>query len=93
MKNTIMARVTRVVGLFLTGLFISIHAFAQDKIEITTEDTGSWIERNWMWLAGAVLLLVLVILFSGSSSRSTTTTTVRDDFGNVKKVSTTEITE
>jgi protein-S-isoprenylcysteine O-methyltransferase Ste14 len=72
-------------------LLISIASFAQQPVEINGQDVGSWFERNWMWVTGAVVLLLLIILFSSRGGRTRkTTTVVKDDYGNVKSVTTTE---
>lgn len=80
-------------GLLLTAMQGLVYA--QEKaIEINEAEVGSWFERNWKWVAGGVILLLLIVLFSGSSTRRKTTTVVRkDDFGNVKSVTTTETVE
>jgi uncharacterized membrane protein len=65
-------------------------AFAQDKIVIDKGQAESWLMRNWIWVALGVLVL-LILLFSGSSARRRRTTTItKDDYGNVRKVTTTE---
>jgi hypothetical protein len=83
------------INLLLTFACIVLFqqvSLAQENVEIAGEDVGSWFERNWMWVAGGILLLLLIIIFSGGSRRSRrTTTVVKDDYGNVKKVTTTEI--
>lgn len=74
-----------------TGLHLS--AAAQEKVEVNGKDVGTWFSNNWMWVSGVVLLLLLVIIFGGSSRRRKTTTVVRDNTGDVKKVTTTETEE
>jgi Na+/proline symporter len=73
-------------------LLLSTGAFSQESVEINGQDVGSWFERNWMWVSGAVLLLLLIIIFSSRSSGKIkkTTTVVKDTYGNVKSVTTTE---
>jgi hypothetical protein len=68
------------------------QVFAQDKVEVNGHDVGSWFGDHWMWIAGAVVLLIIILLIAtgGSSSRSKSTTVVKDSFGNVKSVTTTE---
>ncbi|MES1221941.1 MAG: hypothetical protein ABUT20_40970 [Bacteroidota bacterium] len=67
---------------------------AQSDVKINTREVGSWFERNWMWIgAGVLILLILVIAGSTSSRKKTTTTIVKDDLGNVKRVTTTEVNE
>ena len=78
-------------SLLLTFTLGSLSLFAQESVEINSQEIGSWFERNWMWVAGAVLLLLLIALFSGRSKRTRkTTTVVKDTYGNVKSVTTTE---
>ena len=74
--------------LSLAGLVV----FAQDKIVIDKQEAESWLSRNWIWVAVGALVLI-ILLFSGSSRarRRSTTTVVKDDYGNVKKVTTTEV--
>ena len=79
------------LSLFLMFTLVSLSLFAQETVEINSQDIGSWFERNWMWVAGAVLLLLLIALFSGRSKKTRkTTTVVKDTYGNVKSVTTTE---
>lgn len=72
-------------------LFLQLQSFAQDapKVEVNGTDVGSWIGRNWMWIAGAVLLLVILMIPKGSS-RKTTSTTIRKDDGYTTKTTTVE---
>ena len=75
-------------ALFLLQLIVN----AQDKIEIDTHEVSSWFERNWPLVAGGVLiLLLLVIMGRRSNRRFISTTKVNDSFGNIKKVTTTEV--
>ena len=79
------------LSLFLMFTLVSLSLFAQETVEINSQDIGSWFERNWMWVAGGVLLLLLIALFSGRSRKTRkTTTVVKDTYGNVKSVTTTE---
>ncbi|MGC4035465.1 MAG: hypothetical protein QM764_05850 [Chitinophagaceae bacterium] len=67
---------------------------AQSDVKINSEDVSSWFQRNWMWVAGAVLLLIIIAVAGSGKRRSRTTTTiVKDDLGNVKRVTTTEVKE
>lgn len=84
--------------IIFTGLLlfaIQTLLYAQDKaIEVNEAQIGNWFERNWKWVVGGVVLLLVIILFSSSSSRRKTTTVVRkDDLGNVKSVTTTEVND
>jgi hypothetical protein len=79
------------LSLLLLFTMVSLSLFAQETVEINSQDIGSWFERNWMWVAGAALLLLLIVLFSGRSKKTRkTTTVVKDTYGNVKSVTTTE---
>jgi len=74
-------------------LFMQLQVLAQDapKVEVNGTDVGSWIGRNWMWIAGAVLLLlILVIPKGGGVKKTTTTTTTRRDDGYTTKTTTVE---
>jgi hypothetical protein len=93
MKQLINCRKGKV--LLLSGImlmFCSI-AFAQEKVEVNGNDIGDWFKEHWMWVAGGVILLLLIIIASSGSSsrRSKQTTITRDNSGNVKKVTTTEV--
>lgn len=84
----------RIIG-FLILMLTAIAVQAQDKIEIDTEEVSSWIERNWMWVAGVALLLLFIVLLGRSRSGSRhdsrrTTTVIKDAQGNTKSVTTTE---
>jgi hypothetical protein len=95
MQQLITKHSARIVGFFIL-LLNGIAVQAQDKIEIDTEEVGSWFERNWMWVAAGVLLLLLLMLVgrsrrNGSRGNSRRTTTViKDAEGNTKSVTTTE---
>ncbi len=89
--------VARKAYLLLLFTLISLYSFAQDKVTLDTEEVESWFERNWMWVAGAVVFIILLALLTGSRNRKTrtgnqrkTTTVVKDTDGNVKSVTTTE---
>lgn len=91
----IMETIVRVARAFTASFILfAMHltAQAQDNA-ITEQEVGSWFDRNWMWVTGVIVLLLLIVLFSGGKRRSKTTTVVKDDFGNVKSVSTTEVKE
>jgi hypothetical protein len=83
--------IVKTLALTVSLLCVNAVLFAQDKIVIDKSEAESWFMRNWIWVAlGALVLLIL--LFSGSSSRrKRTTTVVKDDYGNVRKVTTTEV--
>src|SRR4051812_46595248 len=94
-KSTNMKKLSvGVRAFFIAMLFIltiQLPAFAQEKIKINEAEVSSWFARNWMWVAGGVVLLLLIVLFSrGSSSRRRTTTVVKDQYGDVRSVTTTE---
>lgn len=77
--------------LFLILPFVTL--IAQSDVKINSTEVGSWFQRNWMWVAAGALIL-LIIAFSGrGSSKRKTTTIVKDDRGNVKSVTTTEVKE
>ncbi len=72
--------------------FIMALVRAQDSVVVDKEEAVSWLQKNWMWIAGAVVLIILIAALSGGRSRSKkiTTTTLSDTNGNVKKVTTEE---
>jgi hypothetical protein len=78
--------------------FLALTAQAQDKVNLDTEKVESWFEKNWIWVAGAVLLIIIIALFSsrGRTTRKVnqrkTTTVIKDPEGNVKSITTTEDT-
>ena len=92
-KNTVKA-----LNVFLFTI-ITLGAQAQDKITVDTEQVESWFEKNWIWVAGAVLLLIIIALFSSRRNavnrkvnQRKTTTVIKDPEGNVKSITTTEDT-
>ena len=92
MLQTAMKYSTKALGAFFF-LLINIAAQAQDKVEIDTQEVKSWFERNWIWVAGAVLLLLLIVLLGrrkGTGGQRRTTTVIKDPDGKVKSVTTTE---
>jgi len=94
MQQLITKHSARITGL-LIFMLAGIAARAQEKIEIDTEEVGSWFERNWMWVAAGVLLLLLIVVLGRSRNSSKgesrrTTTVIRDAQGNTKSVTTTE---
>lgn len=87
------ARIVAVCSILLT----SLASLAQEKVEIDTGEAVSWFERNWMWVAGAIVLIVLIAALSRNRNTTTirggkrrTTTVVEDAAGNTKSVTTTE---
>ena len=89
MQQFIIKHSVKVFGIFIFMLTcVSLHA--QEKIEIDTQDVGSWFERNWMWVTAGVVLLLLIIIFSRSGGRRKTTTVIKDAHGKTKSVTTTE---
>ena len=90
MKQSIFGR----LNLLFTVIFIFVLqavAFAQDKIVIDEGEVKGWFARNWMWIVAGVVLLLLIAIFSRGSSRRRTTTVVKDQFGDVRSVTTTEV--
>lgn len=77
---------------------LGLVAQAQDKVNLDTEKVESWLEKNWMWVAGAVLLLIIIAVLSSRGARTRqinqrkTTTVIKDPEGNVKSITTTEDT-
>ena len=81
--------IIRIMSVFVL-IAAQLTAFAQEQVEINGQDVGSWFSRNWIWVTGVVVVLLLIIVFSRSSSRRRTTTVVKDTYGNVKSVTTTD---
>jgi len=77
--------------LFLILPFVTL--IAQSDVKIDGRDVGSWFERNWMWVAGGALILLIISLSGRGGNKRKTTTIVKDDSGNVKSVTTTEVKE
>ena len=89
MQQFIIKHSVKVFGIFIFML-TCVSLQAQEKIEIDTQDVGSWFERNWMWVTAGVVLLLLIIIFSRSGGRRKTTTVIKDAHGKTKSVTTTE---
>ena len=91
MKQFIRNNPLKAIGTFVLLLFLQLKTYAQDAVDvnINEEKVGNWFERNWMWVVGGVLLIILIAAFSGGSRRKSTTV-VRDEFGNTKRITTTE---
>jgi len=90
-NQNLISKFVRVTSFLLFLMVLSSGLMAQASVEINNQDVGSWFSRNWMWVVGGVVLLLLIILLS-SKSRGVrkTTTVVKDTYGNVKSVTTTE---
>lgn len=60
----------------LTGLFVSMIGFAQEKsadidVDINTKGNNNWYTQPWVWIVGgAVFILLLVALLRGSGSKA-----------------------
>jgi len=80
--------------LALTSLFLfslNMLAIAQDQVVIDKQEVGNWFQRNWIWVTtGVFVLLIIIVLSSGSKERRKSTTVLKDDLGNVKRITTTE---
>ena len=76
-------------------LFAVITQAQNTDVKIDGEPIGSWMSRNWMWVAGGVVLLLLLIgvLSSGKKTRSKTTIVREEDASGVVRTTTTEIKE
>ncbi len=72
--------------------FVMALVRAQDSVVVDKQEAVSWLQKNWIWVAGAVILIILIAALSGGKKRSKTitTTTLSDTNGNVKKVTTEE---
>ena len=103
MKKPTIYRLTGALLVLLMLFAIPTVVMAQDHINIDKNDVKSWFQRNWIWVALGVLVILIIAVSSGSRRRvrsggtTTTTTTVRDDVsttvvrdeaGNVKRVTT-----
>ena len=98
MIHTTFKNAVKALNVFLFTI-IAVVAQAQDKITVDTEQVESWFEKNWIWVAGAVLLLIIIALFSSRRNavnrkvnQRKTTTVIKDPDGNVKSITTTEDT-
>ena len=90
MQQLVLKHSVKIFGIFIFML-TCVTVQAQEKVEIDTQEVGSWFERNWMWVtAGVVLLLLIILLSRGSRGRRKTTTVIKDAHGKTKSVTTTE---
>jgi len=80
-----------VLVLLLLAPFMTL--IAQQDVKINGREVGSWFDRNWIWVAGVVLILLVAALAGRGSKRRKVTTVLKDDMGNVKSVTTTEVKE
>ena len=80
---------------FLTLITMQLAVFAQQNLKQTNNDIKNWLTENWLWVAGGAIVLVIIIVASSNGRRSNrkTTTIVKDDLGNVKSITSTEIRE
>ena len=79
---------------FLLFMSLQLPLLAQENLKVNETEIKSWVSQNWLWIAGALVVLIIIIAASGSRrSKRKTTTIVKDDYGNVKSVSSTEIIE
>ncbi len=95
MKNLSVRTAIQYYGVMILLLITPfVTLIAQQEVKINGRDVGSWFERNWMWVAGAVVIL-LIIAFAGrkNNRKKTTTTVVKDEAGKVKSITTTEVKE
>ncbi|MES1223134.1 MAG: hypothetical protein ABUT20_47010 [Bacteroidota bacterium] len=75
--------------------FVQLSVFAQETLKETGHEVKGWFAQNWQWVTGVgVVILVLIAITSGrSKTNRKTTTVVKDDYGNVKSVTSTEVRE
>ena len=74
------------IWIALASIFMiafQIPVLAQDSLPAASSRVASWMQRNWLWIAGAILLIILLAATSTSRSRirKTTTTVEKDDLG------------
>src|SRR4030095_12164448 len=82
-----------VIGSILMIAF-QIPVIAQEPLPAAGGRVASWMQRNWLWIAGAIILIVLLATMSSRPRVKKTTTTVeKDDLGNVRSVTTTKVEE
>jgi hypothetical protein len=78
MKSKMLLQVKRLSVKFLmllSGLFLSLIAFAQDKqvdINVNTKsDNSNFFTQPWVWIVGgAIFILLLVALLRGNKSNA-----------------------
>lgn len=73
MKQVIVQSYKR-IGLFISGLILSMLSFAQDKkvdVNINTKgDDGNVFMQPWVWIVGgAVFLIIIVALLRNNSNK------------------------
>lgn len=92
MKQLIRNNPFKMISAFILMMFLQLKTYAQDVVDVNINEdaAGTWFERNWMWVVGAALLIILIAAFSGGGSSRRSTTVVKDEFGNTKRVTTTE---
>ena len=73
---------------------VQVVVFAQENLRQTGNEVKGWFSQNWPWVIGGGLVLLIIIAASGSrKSNRKTTTIVKDDYGNVKSITSTEVRE
>jgi len=84
----------------LNGVFVFIltilqlSLFAQQDLKQTTTEVKGWFESNWQWVVGVGVILLVIIAAAGRRrGNRKTTTVVKDNYGNVKSVTSTEVRE
>ena len=96
MKKVNISTVFQAIVAFTLLFFLpTATLWSQQDVRIDGQNVGTWFERYWMWITGGIILL-LVLVFAGrgkNNRKRTTTTVVKDDLGNVKSVTTTEVKE
>ncbi|MEO8405682.1 MAG: hypothetical protein ABI480_13835 [Chitinophagaceae bacterium] len=93
MKKPTIYRLTGAVLFVMMLIAIPTVVMAQDHITIDKSEVKTWLQQNWIWVAlGVLVLLIIIISTSSNRSRRRSTTVVKDDFGNVRRV-TTEVVE
>ena len=82
-------------GLFLVSLTIlQLSVFGQQDLKHAGNEVKSWFSQNWQWVTGiGVILLIIITASARMKTNRKTTTIVKDDYGNTKSVTSTEIIE
>ena len=79
---------------FLLLSLIQVAVFSQENLKQTGNEVKGWFSQNWPWvIGGGLVLLIIIAVSSGKRSSRKTTTIVKDDYGNVKSITSTEVTE
>lgn len=85
------------IGIWLVLSSIVMMAFqlplmAQASIEAVSGKMASWMQKNWLVIAGGILLVILLATAAGSKTKKTgNTTEAKDDVESIRTLTANEI--